>query len=184
MILRPAFTPRSTRWSQLLKRAPNFSAAATTRPEISAICSSVKLFSCGCSVTSNASDKPSERRFLYVAEPGIRNYLEYGGQGVLVFDIDNGHRFVKRIPVAGLDEKDRPLNVKGVCANASTRRLYVSTTSKTLVCLDLLTDKVIWEKVYDTGCDRMAVTPDGSRTGGLQLAGTGHREHPIDAIWR
>ena len=39
-----------------------------------------------------------EHRFLYVAEPGIRNYVEHGGIGVLVFDVDNGHRFVRRIP--------------------------------------------------------------------------------------
>ena len=30
---------------------------------------------------------------LYVAVPGVRNYAEYGGVGVLVFDIANGHRF-------------------------------------------------------------------------------------------
>ena len=39
-----------------------------------------------------------ERHFLYVAEPGIRNYVEYGGVGVLVYDMDAGHKFVKRIP--------------------------------------------------------------------------------------
>ena len=51
---------------------------------------------------------------LYVAEPGIRNYLEYGGHGLLVFDIDHGHKFVKRIPTAGLDPKaGKPINVKG-----------------------------------------------------------------------
>ena len=42
-----------------------------------------------------------EQRLLYVAEPGIRNYLEYGGHGVLVYDIDHGHKFVRRIPAAG-----------------------------------------------------------------------------------
>src|SRR5213593_594592 len=68
---------------------------------------------------SAAEAKPAERRLLYVAEPGIRNYLEYGGHGVLVYDIDDGHKFVKRIPAAGLDEKGQPLNVKGICANAS-----------------------------------------------------------------
>ena len=26
--------------------------------------------------------------FLYVAEPGIRNYVEYGGVGVIVYDMD------------------------------------------------------------------------------------------------
>jgi len=40
----------------------------------------------------------AERRFLYVATPGIRNYVDYGGIGVIVFDIDNGHRFVRRFP--------------------------------------------------------------------------------------
>jgi hypothetical protein len=37
------------------------------------------------------------RRLLYVVTPGIRNYLEFGGAGILVFDIDDGHRFVRRI---------------------------------------------------------------------------------------
>ena len=39
-----------------------------------------------------------QRRLLYVAEPGIRNYVDYGGVGVLVFDVDADYRFVSRIP--------------------------------------------------------------------------------------
>ncbi len=111
---------------------------------------------------SHATELPSsgERRLLYVAEPGIRDYLEFGGHGVLVFDIDHNHKFLKRIPLSGLDAKGKPLNIKGICANATTQRLYVSTT-KTLTCLDLLTDKILWEKPYEGGCDRMSMTPDG-----------------------
>src|SRR5688572_18452550 len=41
---------------------------------------------------------PAERHLLYVASPGTRNYVEYGGVGILVFDIDDGYRFVRRIP--------------------------------------------------------------------------------------
>ncbi len=104
--------------------------------------------------------KVIEEHLLYVATPGIRNYLEYGGHGVLVFDIDRNHRFVKRIPLAGLDEKRQPLNVKGVAANAGTKRLYVTTT-ETLTCVDLGTEKIVWEKAYDGGCDRLALAPDG-----------------------
>src|SRR3954467_11572340 len=100
------------------------------------------------------------RRFLYVAVPGIRNYLEYGGHGVLVFDIDRGHAFVRRIPAAGLAPDGKPSNVKGIVASAPTRRLYVSTLEK-LTCFDLLTDKILWEKSYEGGCDRMALSPDG-----------------------
>src|SRR5687767_12226053 len=83
---------------------------------------------------ARASDQTG--RFLYVATPGIRNYLEYGGHGVLVFDIDRDHRFVRRIPSAGLNREGRPLNVKGICASAVTKRLYVSTL-ETLICFDL-----------------------------------------------
>jgi DNA-binding beta-propeller fold protein YncE len=99
-------------------------------------------------------------RFLYVAVPGIRNYLEYGGHGVLVFDIDHGHRFVKRIAARGLDENGRPLNVKGICASAATRRLYVSTL-RYLTCFDLVTEAILWEKAFEGGCDRMAISPEG-----------------------
>src|SRR6476660_9692413 len=101
-----------------------------------------------------------DSRLLYVAVPGIRNYLEYGGHGVLVFDIDAGHKFVRRIPAAGLAKDGKPSNVKGIVASAATRRLYVSTLEK-LTCFDLLTDKILWEKSYEGGCDRMALSPDG-----------------------
>src|SRR5688572_1192473 len=103
---------------------------------------------------SRATANSAERRLLYVAVPGIRNYLERGGHGVLVFDIDRGHAFVKRIPAAGLGADGKPLNVKGVAANAATGRLYVSTL-QFLTCFDLRTDKILWEKPYEGGCDRM-----------------------------
>ncbi len=111
-------------------------------------------------VINNAS-AADERRLLYVAVPGIRNYLEYGGHGLLVFDIDDGHRFIKRIPTAGLGKDGKPLNVKGICASAARKRIYISTI-ETLTCLDLVTEKILWEKAYDGGCDRMSIAPDGS----------------------
>jgi len=114
----------------------------------------------GGAASGATETKPVEGRFLYVATPGIRDYLEYGGHGVLVFDIDHGHRFVRRIAFGGVDEHGKPLNVKGICASAATRRLYVSTL-KSLVCFDLMTDAVLWEKAYEGGCDRMSISPDG-----------------------
>ncbi|MCA9027957.1 MAG: hypothetical protein KDA86_22295 [Planctomycetaceae bacterium] len=107
-------------------------------------------------------DTPAaERRLLYVAAPGIRNYLEYGGHGLLVFDIDDGHRFVKRIPTGGRAEDGTSLNVKGICASAETRGIYISTL-KTLMSLDMVTEELLWERAYDKGCDRMALSPDGT----------------------
>ena len=79
---------------------------------------SIALVWCLFFGVSDRATAEGERRFLYVAVPGVRNYLEYGGHGLLVFDIDNGHRFVKRIATAGLNKNGQPLNVKGVCASA------------------------------------------------------------------
>ncbi len=101
-----------------------------------------------------------EQRRLYVAAPGIRDYLEYGGHGVLVFDIDHCHKFLRRIPFGGLDEKGAARNVKGICAHAGTGRLFVGNTH-TLFCLDLVSEKVLWEKPFAGGADRMSITPDG-----------------------
>ena len=106
------------------------------------------------------NSRSAPRKLLYVATPGIRDYLEYGGHGILVFDIDKGHQFVKRLPSAGQNETGKPLNVKGIAANAGTQRLYVSTI-KTLMSFDLVSGKLLWEKGYQGGCDRMALAPDG-----------------------
>ncbi|HSU55889.1 MAG TPA: hypothetical protein VLT36_17670 [Candidatus Dormibacteraeota bacterium] len=105
-------------------------------------------------------DDSPEHRLLYVAVPGIRDYLQYGGHGILLFDIDHGHKFLNRLPCSGLDEKGKPLNVKGICASAPTARLYVTTT-KSLSSFDVISGKVLWEKSYEGGCDRLSITPDG-----------------------
>lgn len=114
----------------------------------------------GVLADENKNEKSQLRRYLYVATPGIRNYLEYGGHGLLVFDIDDNYRFVKRIATGGLDEAGKPINVKGVCASEETDRIYISTL-RTMMCLDLRSEKLLWEKSYRGGCDRMAISPDG-----------------------
>ena len=97
---------------------------------------------------------------LYVAVPGIRADVQYGGLGVLVFDMDRGHQFVRRIALPALGDAKHPVAAKGICASAATGRLYVSTPVN-LTCVDLLTEKVLWSRAYDSGCDRMAIAPDG-----------------------
>ena len=102
----------------------------------------------------------STRRLLYVAQPGIRNYQQYGGVGVLVYDIDRDHAFVKRIPTWRVADGTPADNVKGVAASAATRRLWVSTI-KRLACIDLVTDRLLWDVAPSGGCDRLSVSPDG-----------------------
>src|SRR5437764_14624653 len=102
-----------------------------------------------------------EHHYLYAASPGVRNYLEYGGIGIVVFDMDDGYKFVRRIPTwdapaAGQEAE----NVKGIAANARTGLVYVSTI-KRIGAFDIVSGKKVWDKTYEGGCDRIAISPHG-----------------------
>jgi DNA-binding beta-propeller fold protein YncE len=101
-----------------------------------------------------------ERHYLYVAEPGIRNYVEYGGVGLLVYDMDRDYTFVRRIATQDVPAGAEPENVKGVAASARTGRLFVA-THRRVMAFDLVTDRKLWDRMYDGGCDRLALSPDG-----------------------
>ena len=103
------------------------------------------------------------RRYLYVAVPGVENEVEYRGDpGILVFDIDNGHKFSRRIPTWPAARDGQIESVRGLAADVRRRRLYVSTV-KRLAAIDLATEKIVWEKDYGGNCcDRFAVSPDGA----------------------
>ena len=111
-------------------------------------------------VPSAFAQGTSIKHYLYVATPGIRDYLGYGGHGLLVFDMDNNHRFVKRIATGGLHPNGKPSNVKGVAVSVPLNSIYVSTIEG-LQRIDLTTEKIIWEKTFEGGCDRMAISPNG-----------------------
>jgi DNA-binding beta-propeller fold protein YncE len=102
----------------------------------------------------------AEQHFLYVASPGTRNYVEYGGVGILVFDVTNGYKFVRRIPTWEVPVGKQPENVKGIAASAKTGRVYVTSLNR-MIAIDAITGKKIWDKTYEGGCDRMAISPDG-----------------------
>jgi DNA-binding beta-propeller fold protein YncE len=119
-----------------------------------------------------------EQHLLYVACPGIRNYTECGGVGILVFDIDHGFRFVKRIPTWNVPPGQRAENVKGIVASARTGRIYVTTLSRMMV-LDAVSGRKVWDKAYEGGCDRPAISPDGKTLYVPQLEG--NLWHVVDA---
>lgn len=106
-----------------------------------------------------AAQTPREKHYLYVVVPGIRNYLEFGGAGILVYDMDNGHKLLKRIRTPA-SAQAKPKNIKGVCASPVTGRLYFTDLTD-LYCVDLRTEKTLWQKALPDGCDRMSITPDG-----------------------
>jgi len=121
----------------------------------------IALTHSGNAQQAREAGKPAgAKRYLYVATPGIRDYLGYGGHGLLVFDMDNNHRFVKRIATGGLHPNGKPSNVKGVAVSVPLNSIFVSTIEG-LQRIDLTTEKVVWEKAFEGGCDRMAISPDG-----------------------
>ena len=102
----------------------------------------------------------TEQHLLYVASPGTRNYLEYGGVGILVFDIDNGYKFVRRIPTWTAPEGKAAENVKGIAASAKTGRVYVTSLTR-VIAIDAVSGQAIWDKPFEGGTDRLAISPDG-----------------------
>jgi DNA-binding beta-propeller fold protein YncE len=102
-------------------------------------------------------------RYLYVALPGSDDALPDRSIRLLVFDINNQHRFVRRIAVWPASAGDDPETVRGMAASARNGRLYISTTRR-LAAIDLKTGRIDWEKRYEGPCcDRIAVSPDGQR---------------------
>jgi len=102
-----------------------------------------------------------EQRFLYVALPGSDGADPDASVRILVFDVDNAHRFVKRIPLWPAGSGQEAETVRGLAGSASAGRLFVSTTRR-LAAIDLKTDGVVWERSYEGHCcDRFALSPDG-----------------------
>jgi DNA-binding beta-propeller fold protein YncE len=112
----------------------------------------------------------AEQHLLYVASPGTRNYVQYGGVGILVFDIENGYKFVRRIPTWDVPAGKEPENVKGIAASSKTGRVYVTSLNR-MIAIDAVSGKKIWDKTYEGGCDRMAISPDGKTLYVPQLEG-------------
>lgn len=98
-------------------------------------------------LTANISATDRER-ILYVAEYS----------GVSLYDIDNGHQFLRRINL------DKTSDYKGICASPQLGKLYISSNEgDRLICVDLYTETIVWRRKYGRYPDSMAITPDGKR---------------------
>lgn len=90
---------------------------------------------------------------------GVSHYIyaAQSGGGIKVYDLDNGHALVKSLqPVATAPDS----KVFGICAAVSTGRLYVAYGAGRMYALDLLTDKLIWDRSYGSSVDRMDIAVD------------------------
>src|SRR6185295_5054902 len=108
----------------------------------------------------------TEKHYLYVGRaPKDRDGFRDLDPSLEVHDIDDHHKLVKVIPLpAGVK------NIRGICASAATKKLYIShyghdtrTDIGKVLCLDLVTNHVLWEKTMPAAVDRGAITPDGKR---------------------
>lgn len=87
------------------------------------------------------------QRLLYVTDK----------TGISVYDIDNGHKFVRKIDIPD------SATYKGISASVPLGKLYVTSNLKDdLICIDLATDKIVWRKHYKQGyVDSQGMSPDG-----------------------
>ncbi len=99
-----------------------------------------------------------ERRYLYASTPDGAQKDGASGNGILVFDIDNGHRFVRRIDVPNFNE-----GLRGFCGSAKNRCVYYSTTNRRIGSFNLETEKVVWDQQFKHGLDRACVSLDGTK---------------------
>jgi DNA-binding beta-propeller fold protein YncE len=110
----------------------------------------------------NDSFRPRARHLLYVTEPGSLEKPGWAnGVGVIVLDVNDGYRFVKRIPTWEYAASMSPEQVSGVAASPVTNMIYVAARGR-LAAIDMGTDKMAWSTTLDGKCcERPQVTPDG-----------------------
>lgn len=96
------------------------------------------------------------KRYLYVSTPDGAQQNGRSGTGIMIFDIDNDHKFVRRINIPIFEE-----GIRGFTGSLKTHCVYYSTTNFRLGCFDLEAEKVIWDETYAAGCDRSSITMDG-----------------------
>jgi hypothetical protein len=100
----------------------------------------------------------ADGRYVYMSMPDGAQSEGRSTPGILIFDVDNGHEFVRRIDVPIFKE-----GLRGFTGNAKTKCVYYSTMNRRLGCFHLEKEEVVWEKMYSAGCDRSSITPDGKK---------------------
>ncbi len=98
------------------------------------------------------------KRYLYMSTPDGAQKEGRSEPGIMIFDIDDGHKFVRHISIPIFDE-----GLRGFAGNLKNHAAYYSSTNRRLGAFDLETEKVLWEKTFEQGCDRSSITMDGKK---------------------
>src|SRR5213075_3392062 len=85
------FSPLSIHFL-ILSLNNNYSLMKGKTPILISLLAAILIFTSAMHKPYDAVNTPATvKHYLYVAVPGIRDYLGYGGHGILVFDIDDHH---------------------------------------------------------------------------------------------
>jgi DNA-binding beta-propeller fold protein YncE len=106
---------------------------------------------------------PPAKELLYVALPGtLEGSWDQNGSGIVVLDVTNNYRFIKRIPTWFVPASSFPMQVSGMDASPVTQMVYVAARGR-MCAINLQTEKMVWDKDYNgEGFERPQVAPDGS----------------------
>lgn len=145
---------------------PRFlSRAGRVLPRLLAVLSCVVLSS-----ALHAADSAPLKRYLYLGFPdGSQASVAPHAPGIAVYDIDDGHKLVRFIPVpefiqgGGNGVNARPLGLRGLCVSLVNHAAYYTAENGLIGCFDLETEKVLWEKHLPEGADRADITLDGKK---------------------
>jgi hypothetical protein len=111
------------------------------------------------SIGALATAQAQTKRYLYISTPdAAQKEGRTTGQGILVFDIDDGHKLVRRIDIPAFKE-----GLRGFAVNLKTHRAFFSTSNRRVGAFDLETEKIVWDRTYEAGADRSSVTMDGKK---------------------
>jgi hypothetical protein len=121
--------------------------------------------SCSSRATAGSTPRQADAAAIAAGDPRVHHYEYVFPDGAMyVYDIDAHFRLVRRVslPMAR--------GIRGVVASPRTHRLYISyggdgggNGDGSLLCYDLLSGRVLWERHLSSGVDSMAITPDGRR---------------------
>ena len=122
------------------------------------MCLPIRVFTTLLAIATLAFSQSQTKRYLYVSTPDAAQKDYRSGQGILVFDIDQGHKVVRRINVPAFEE-----GLRGFTGNLKNHAAYFSTSNRRVGAFDLETEKILWDKTFDAGADRSAVSKDGKK---------------------
>jgi hypothetical protein len=139
--------------------------------------STLCFYSILCSLLLGHADGAEQRRLYLFRAPEPKEGYKTAKPSIEIYDMDNGHRLLKTVSLV-VPSGTRPVgDIRGVNISAKTRKIFISHYGATatdnrhspgwLTCVDLVTEKVLWNKVLGTtqypsaSIDRGAMSPDG-----------------------